>query len=101
MNASAELREAGYAVATNVAVSVAGEDGFAVAVYIATIPDSDVYQIGEVKTGNAILSKRQAQHYQSGVITIVGNNAIALGLPPGERILAMWPGPDRYPGCPF
>jgi RHS repeat-associated protein len=97
----AELREAGYLVATNVAVSVVGQPGYAVADYIATVPDSNVYQIGEVKTGNATLSTRQSQHYQTGIISIVGNNAIALGLPPGERILAIWPSPDRYPGCPF
>jgi uncharacterized protein RhaS with RHS repeats len=74
----AALQGAGYLVATNVAIRLlsANSSGFAVADYIATLPGSNVYQIGEVKTGNSVLSQRQLQNYGNGLVQIVGENGL-------------------------
>ncbi len=98
----AALQGAGYLVATNVAIRLlsANSSGFAVADYIATLPGSNVYQIGEVKTGNSVLSQRQLQNYGNGLVQIVGENGLPLGLEPGEFIQGYFIGVDRFPGCP-
>jgi hypothetical protein len=78
----------------------ADSSGYAVADYIATLPESNVYQIGEVKTGNASLTMRQFQNYGTGFVQIVGNNGAPVGLEAGQIIPTIWLGEDRFPGCP-
>ena len=57
----AELQADGYLVATNVSLRLVSNtdlQSYAVADYIATMPNSGEYQVGEVKTGNAVLTPR-------------------------------------------
>jgi RHS repeat-associated protein len=96
------LRAAGFAVSTGVYIRVynAQSQTYAITDYIATQPNSNIYLIGEVKTGAGELSRRQREHYKTGFIQIVGGNSEAVGLWKGEVISAVWVGEDRFPGCP-
>jgi hypothetical protein len=97
------LRAAGFLVAVGVAIRQLRPDntsGYAVADYIATEPDSNVYVIGEVKTGNAGLTGPQRRNYRTGMIQIIGNGGLPVGLPSGVIIPAIYEGVDRFPGCP-
>jgi hypothetical protein len=98
----AALQAAGFLVAPNVAIRLvsASSTTYAVADYIATIPDSGVYVIGEVKTGNAGLSENQLQNYGTGFAQVIGQNGLPVGLEPDEVIPVVWAGIDRFPGCP-
>jgi len=100
----AELQAEGYLVVTSVSLRLVSNtdlESYAVADYIATIPNSGIYRVGEVKTGNAGLTPRQAENYANGYIQIIGNKAIPLGLYPNDVVPGTYLGVDRYPGCPF
>jgi hypothetical protein len=100
----AALQAEGYLVATNVSlrlVSNTDMQSYAVADYIATIPKSGIYQVGEVKTGNADLTRRQLANYATGFIQIIGNKGIPVGLYPNDIVPGVYIGVDRFPGCPY
>jgi RHS repeat-associated protein len=102
----AQLRVAGWIVAENIRIQLVtpGVNRYAVADYIAMLPNQPVnnrwYKIGEVKTGNATLSRNQIENYKSGLIQILSYNATPLGLQYEEYINGEFLGVDRYPGCP-
>jgi hypothetical protein len=73
--------------------------GYAVADYIATMPESSIFLIGEVKTGGAALNRPQSRNYRTGAIQIIGNAALGIGLESGTIIPAIYRGVDRFPGC--
>jgi RHS repeat-associated protein len=100
----AALEAEGYLVATNVRmrlVSNTDMQSYAVADYIATIPESNIYQVGEVKTGNGVLTRRQIENYAAGFIQILGNKAVSIGLYQNEIVSGSFIGVDRFPGCPY
>lgn len=97
------LREAGFLVAVEVYIRTISYDdarGYAIADYISTVPNSGVFIIGEIKTGDASLVPRQSQHFRSGLIQIIGRGGIPVGLPPGAVMPAVYLEEDRFPGCP-
>lgn len=77
---------------------------YAVADYIAlalgSTPNDRVWYLGEVKTGNAGLSRNQHINYYSGLTQIRSGNASHIFLDMGDVIPVIWDGVDRFPGCP-
>lgn len=97
----AELRAAGFQVATNVGIIALTNNytGPAFTDYLAT-RDQRTYYIGEIKTGNARLSLNQRYNYITGYALVKGHNAAAIGAPDGTPLTVVWNGEDRFPGCP-
>jgi RHS repeat-associated protein len=98
----AALQAAGFLVATNVRMRYLSPDveGWAVADYWARRPGTDLIIIGEIKTGDAELTKRQREHYKDGIIQSQSRKTIPLGVKKGEFIPGTFIGVDRFPGCP-
>jgi RHS repeat-associated protein len=101
-----KLQAIGMKVAFNVSIAVMDADNpnpqpwvRAVADYLATFPGTNVYLVGEIKTGDGILTPNQRIVYASPLVQVRGSKGVDIGLNPGDMILTTFLGPSRYPGC--
>jgi hypothetical protein len=61
---------------------------------------TEILLVGEVKTGNGQLTPNQVLNYKTGLMRILSDRALPLGIAKNDILPATYLGIDRYPGCP-